>query len=96
MNAYDTSTVWIGAFRYYCGRMTYAVSDFCAALIREWPTLPDHAKQIIQRGLEEEFRLDDAARAGAHNSRRLGDDCDREQWDRVRSLWLDARKGEGE
>lgn len=27
-----TTTLWLGAFRYYCGRMTYAVSDFCEML----------------------------------------------------------------
>ena len=98
MNDNDKSTVWIGAFRYYCGRMTYAVSDFCEALIREWPSLPGHAKQIIQRDLEEEFQRDDLSRQredGDMYFRPLGHDCDRAQWEKVRALWPCARKGEG-
>lgn len=90
MTDYEKSTLWIGAFRYYCGRMTYAVSDFVDLLVQEWPNLPEHAHAIIKRDLDEEFRLDDAARAGAHNGRTLGHDCDREQWERVRNLWRPA------
>lgn len=33
MVEYDQATLWIGAFRYYCGRKTYAVQEFCNLLI---------------------------------------------------------------
>jgi len=88
----EQSTVWIGACRYYTGRMTYAVGNFCDALIRHWPVLPDHARSIIQRDVEEAFRRDDEARARFHRinigSYPLGHDCDRVEWEKVRALWI--------
>lgn len=32
MNDNETETLWLAAFRYYAGRRTYAVSDFCASV----------------------------------------------------------------
>lgn len=32
MNDYDLTTLRLGAFRYYMGRRTYAVSDLCDLL----------------------------------------------------------------
>lgn len=91
MNDADKSTVWIGACRYYMGRMSYAVGNFCEALRREWPALPEHAKQIIKRDLEEEIKRDDQSRADGESSiythNPLGHDCDREEWLKVRALW---------
>ena len=90
----EQSTVWIGACRYYLGRMTYAVGDFCGALVRHWPTLPTHARSIISRDVNEEFRRDDEARARLASTRDvsfasfpLGHDCDRAAWEKVRELW---------
>lgn len=85
------SILWIGAFRYYCGRMTYAVSSFVDLLVWEWPNLPEHAQQIIKRDLEEDFVRDDSLRVsireGGMTWLPLGHDCDRAQWERVRRLW---------
>lgn len=88
----EQSTVWIGACRYYLGRMTYAVGNFCDSLVRHWPTLPEHTRSIIQRDVEEEFDRDDNARSrrdAGHdvNYLALGHDCDRQQWEKVRELW---------
>jgi hypothetical protein len=90
----DKITLWLGAFRYYCGRMTYAVGDFADILIREWSNLPSRVRYLIERDLEEEFRRDDASRElkNMKDSDRvwnhpLGHDCDRAQWERVRKLW---------
>jgi hypothetical protein len=86
MNNDDISFLWIGAFRYYCGRRSYAVSAFCEMLIREWPSLPEHTRSIIKRDLEEEFIIDDRAREEGE-FKTLGDDIDRSQWEEVRKLW---------
>lgn len=84
-------TLWLGAFRYYCGRMTYAVGDFCEILIAAWPELPERARVLIQRELTDEFRHDDEQRAedtdGTRHYKRLGHDIDRQQWEKVRALW---------
>jgi hypothetical protein len=79
--------LWLGAFRYYLGRQTYAVSDFCDALIRNWGDLPQHTRQLIEKELEHAFRQDDQARLDGLQYRALGWDCDRESWARVRALW---------
>lgn len=81
------TTLWLGAFRYYCGRMTYAVGDFCDLLIAEWGELPEATRALIRRDLSEEFGRDDAARERGAEHLPLGADCDRAQWERVRRLW---------
>lgn len=81
-------TLWVGATRYYLGRQTYAVEDFCNLLIGEWPSLSSHTKQILMRDINEEFRRDDDARANGAEHKPLGHDCDRKSWARVRNLWV--------
>lgn len=83
----DALTLWLGATRYYMGRMTYAVSNFCDLLISAWPNLPENTRKLIQRDLTEEMARDDEDRAENREYKRLGHDCDRAQWDRVRRLW---------
>ena len=36
----ELATVYIGATRYYLGRMTYAVADYCHVLREMWVKLP--------------------------------------------------------
>lgn len=86
MNDDELITLWIGAFRYYCGRMTYAVSDFCNALIKNWNDVPEMAKAIIRRELEAKFN-DAESRANGDSYHPLGMDCDRKSWESVRELW---------
>ncbi len=86
-------TLWLGATRYYLGRRTYAVADFCGMLRRQWAFLPEATRKIIERDVGEAFQLDDEMRRwgperDASRWRPLGDDCDRKQWERVRALWL--------
>lgn len=86
MNERTGEMVWVGAFRYYCGRRTYAVESFCDALIAAWDGLPERAKIVIARDLKSEFERDDAARAAGESIglwKSLGDDCDRASWERV-------------
>lgn len=85
----DQTLLWTAACRYFLGRMSYAVHDFCHVLVRAWPTLPHQTKALIQRDIEEQFERDDRARADAKDelARPLGMDIDRMQWERVRRLW---------
>lgn len=87
MTAEEKATIWIGAFRYYCGRMTISVSFFCDILIKEWDKLPKRAKDVIERDLEEAFAGDEEDRASGSSYCRLGHDCDRQSWEKVRALW---------
>lgn len=77
----------IAAFRYCLGRMTYVVEDCARWIITNWDQFSDNTKFVIQRDLEEEFRRDDEAREIGSTYKPLGQDCDRNQWERVRSLW---------
>lgn len=77
----------IAAFRYCLGRSTYIVGECAAWLIKTWPLLNEQTKTIIQRELEEQFELDDIARAEQREYKPLGWDCDRREWERVRKLW---------
>ena len=77
----------IAAVRYCIGRMTYIVSDCADWVIANWKDWPKHTKEIIRRDLEDAFKRDDVARAEQSGYKPLGCDCDRQQWERVRSLW---------
>jgi hypothetical protein len=87
MNDQQLITLWLGSLRYYLGRQTYAVSDFCELLIQSWPTLPKALRSLIQRDIEGEFVRDDKARAMGSGHLPLGMDCDRAEWNKVRALW---------
>ena len=91
MDDEEALTLWLGAARYYLGRMSYAVSDFCDLLRRTWPRLPARVRLLIRRDVEERIAADDAARGDGRSAMTLplGMDCDREQWQRVRALWAD-------
>jgi len=88
MTESQLETLWYGAFSYYCGRMTIAVSTFTELLIQEWPKLSERTKFFIQRDLEKAFDEDDEARKNEESYKRLGDNCDRAQWEKVRALYL--------
>ena len=75
------------AFRYCLGRRTYIVSECASWLIRIWPQLGDNCKHVIKRDLEEAFTQDDRKDGPQSDYKRLGDQCDRESWETVRSLW---------
>lgn len=79
--------LWIGAFRYYCGRMTYAVGSFCAALCEAVPTLPERARIVIARDLDEAFARDDSARDRGAEYKPIGHDIDRAEWQKVREAF---------
>ena len=83
----DELTLWLGAARYYMGRMTYAVSGFCELLIEQWPALNEETRYMIQRDVEREFEKDDEMRKQKSRYLPLGQDCDRAEWERVRRLW---------
>ena len=87
MKPADELTLWLGATRYYMGRMTYAVSSFCELLIEQWPALNKDTRYMIQRDLEREFEKDDEMRQQKSEFLPLGQDCDRAEWERVRRLW---------
>ena len=94
MNDKTLELLWIAAFRYHLGRRTYAVSEFCEALIQNWKDVPEFAKVLIKRELEREFHADDRMRANGYQNTKesevilpLGDNCDRASWELVRSLW---------
>ena len=80
--------VAIWATRYCLGRMTYDVGQCVEWLIHVWPDLRKDVRAIIQRDIEEAFAEDARARDGLPgNSKRLGMDMDRREWERVRRLW---------
>lgn len=76
----DKSMLWIGAFRYYCGRMTISVSSFCLMLKQHWHKIPYRAQVVIKRDLNEAIVDDDRDRELGSSSLRLGHDCDRQAW----------------
>ena len=85
---FDEVIVWHGAFSYYCGRATIAVSAFVDELIKHWPKLSEKTRHLIERDLERAFLEDDNCRKDNAGYKRLGHDCDRQAWEKVRRLWV--------
>lgn len=76
------------AVRYCIGRRTYITSDCADWLCDVWDSLPENARRIIKRDIEEAFERDDADRSEGSQYKALGDDCDRKSWERVKALWI--------
>ncbi len=77
------------ATRYVMGRHTYAVHEHCEWLEANWSRIPEAERRVIQQDLEAAFGRDDRARQmRSKDLRSLGDDCDRQDWQRVRALYV--------
>jgi len=72
--------LWIGAFRYWCGRQTISVHSFCDEIIKEWGNIPAQAKGVILRNLRDAITSDDRDREENRIVRTLGHNIDREKW----------------
>ncbi len=82
--------LWIGAFRYYCGRRTYAVASFVNALILNWAAIPERAQIVIRRDLNEAFAGHFRALAEGREYSPLGMTQDVAEWDKVRTMWREV------
>ena len=84
--------VVVAVFRYCLGRQTYVVQECVDWLLLHWPSIDQPVRNLIRSELDRAFEQDDAARAShdASGYKPLGWDCDREQWQRVRSMWANA------
>ncbi len=80
----DLEMLWIGSFRYYLGRMTISTHSYCDSLIRNWSTIPERARSLIERDLLEEIKRDDRDRERGSEHKALGHDCDSQKW---REVW---------
>lgn len=85
MNESLLEDLWIGAFRYYCGRQTIAVHSFANGLIKaiDKGQLPERAHMVIKRDLIELINDDDKDRENGRWYKTLGDDVDRALWLKV-------------
>ncbi len=84
----DELTLWIGAFRYYLGRKTYAVSDFCELLIVVFPTLSGYTRDLIRKEIASAFERSERSRSMGLPPLEcgLGDPCDVREWEKVRDF----------
>jgi hypothetical protein len=76
----------IDAVRYCIGRQSYQVSVTCRWLIENWESIPQSAKDVIVRDLEEAKAHDDRNRRGDGMYFPLGQDMDRREWLAVLTL----------
>ena len=78
----------VATFRYCLGRQTYIVQECADWLLMHWPGIEQPVRDLIRRELDRAFQKDDEARRQDSNGYKpLGADCDRREWERVRSLW---------
>ena len=92
----STEMMAVAAFRYCLGRRTGAVRECAEWLVNVWSILSPQNREVIQRDLEKAFEEDDVARADDSRLKPLGDNCDREDWEKVRALWSGVSQQEGE
>ena len=79
----DLEMLWIGSFRYYLGRMTISTHSYCDALMRNWSSIPERGRYVIERDLLEEIKRDDLDRVSGSEHKALGHDCDSQKWREV-------------
>ena len=68
--------------------MRDCVDSFVDDLVRNWDSFGNNLKYLIQRDLEKNFAQDDIDRREGRGVCRLGHDCDRLSWERVRKLYF--------
>ena len=79
----ELESLWIASFRYYLGRMTISTHSYCDSIVRNWPAIPERAKIVILRELQEEIKRDDRDRENRKDCKALGHDCDSQKWREV-------------
>ena len=82
---FDAAEMLICTTRYYTGSRTISASTWAEDLARHWASLPEGARIVIKRDLENAFKRDNA----------LGADCDRVMWEKVRAAWMCEEPKEG-
>jgi len=80
----DLDMLWIGSFRYYLGRMTISTHSYCDSLMCNWGAIPERAKVVIIRDLEDAIKRDDDRMESGDAYKPLGHDCDSKKW---REVW---------
>ena len=73
---FDAVEMLICTTRYYTGRRTISASVWADDLARRWASLPEGARIVIKRDLENAFERDHV----------MGD-CNRVTWEKVRAAW---------
>jgi hypothetical protein len=96
----EQEILWLCAFRYALGRRTYVVNvgkEMADLLVKHWNELSDSSKTVIQGDLEEAFanheRIVELGLGNEYSP--LGQDCDRQQWERVRALYFTNKVSNG-
>lgn len=89
LNDAELGTLLIGATRDALPRYGYIVRDVCDLLVTHWPELPERARAIIKREVEEAFLEYEAFTEQAVGAKimPLGGASDRAEWRRVRGLY---------
>lgn len=85
---FDAVEMLICTTRYYTGSRTISASTWAEDLARHWASLPEGARIVIKRDLENAFERDNTSRQNREKYHALGDDCDREMWEKVRAAWM--------
>lgn len=82
----------MAAVRYCIGRMSYIVSDCVEWILTNWDNFNEGTKRTIRMDLEDAFKRDDERIVEYSSFTALGSPCDREEWEKVRALWLKPKE----
>ena len=85
---FDAVEMLICTTRYYTGSRTISASTWAEDLAQHWASLPEGARIVIKRDLENAFERDNTSRQNREKYHALGDDCDRVMWEKVRAAWM--------
>jgi hypothetical protein len=89
LDNFDSHELLFAAFRYFLGRKTISNCNFAEELASAWWDIPEITRNGLQRELTEAFARDDQARLRGEVFVQLplGQNCDREAWEKVRTAW---------
>jgi hypothetical protein len=81
MNELQESILWIGAFKYYCGRSGQGTAMFVELVIQSWHGLSLHTRYNLSRDLVRSINDDDTSRSFLEKTiHPLGTLSDRQLW----------------
>lgn len=89
------STILFYAFRYCLGRRTYCVDDFCEYATKKIKKIHTKFLYLIDREITQAQEDDENESTRIEGYSRLGDECDKKDWLKLREVIREELKARG-
>lgn len=90
------SMILFYAFRYCLGRRSYCVDDFCEYATKKIHKIHSKALHLMDREITQAQEDDENESTKIEGYSRLGDECDKKDWLKLREVIREEMKARGE